>query len=77
MAKRGAVCIMIDAPYWRPEVPSPVQTWAEAERDGYIQMVVDLRRAVDVLVARKDVDPKHIGYVCHSLGATWVGRWQR
>jgi hypothetical protein len=44
---------------------------AEVERDNHIQMVVDLRRAVDVLVARKDVDPKRIGYVGHSLGATW------
>ena len=26
MAKRGAVCIMIDAPYWRPEVLRPAQT---------------------------------------------------
>ena len=34
-------------------------------------MVIDLRRAVDILVARKDVDPKRIGYVGHSLGATW------
>ena len=72
MAKRGAVCIMIDAPYWRPDVPPPgPNNKAEAERDYYIQMVVDLRRAVDVLVARKDVDFKRIGYVGHSLGATW------
>ena len=74
MAKRGAVCIMIDAPYWRPDVPPPgPNNKAEAERDYYIQMVVDLRRAVDVLVARKDVDLKRIGYVGHSLGATWGG----
>lgn len=74
MAKRGAVCIMIDAPYWRPEVPPPgANSRAEAERDGYIQMVVDLRRAVDLLVARKDVDSRRIGYVGHSLGATWGG----
>lgn len=74
MAKRGAVCIMIDAPYWRPDVPQAAENEkAEAERDGYIQMVVDLRRAVDVLVARKNVDPKRIGYVGHSLGATWGG----
>jgi dienelactone hydrolase len=65
---------MIDAPYWRPDVPSPASNnGAEAERDGHIQLVVDLRRAVDVLVARKDVDPKRIGYVGHSLGATWGG----
>jgi dienelactone hydrolase len=74
MAKRGAVCIMIDAPYWRPDVPQAAENEkAEAERDGYIQMVVDLRRAVDVLVARKNVDPRRIGYVGHSLGATWGG----
>jgi hypothetical protein len=34
----------------------------ESERDWYIQMVMDLRRVVDVLVARKDVDPDRIGY---------------
>lgn len=72
MAQRGAIGIMIDAPYWRPDVPPPAKgKEAESERDGYIQMVVDLRRAVDVLVSRKDVDPHRIGYVGHSLGATW------
>jgi dienelactone hydrolase len=72
MAQRGAVGIMIDAPYWRLDVPPPAKgKEAEGERDGYIQLVVDLRRAVDVLVSRKDVDPGRIGYVGHSLGATW------
>jgi cephalosporin-C deacetylase-like acetyl esterase len=72
MAHRGAIGIMIDAPYWRPDVPPPAKgKEAESERDGYIQMVVDLRRAVDVLIARQDVDPSRIGYVGHSLGATW------
>jgi len=72
MAHRGAIGIMIDAPYWRPDVPPPGKgKEAEFERDSYIQMVVDLRRAVDVLVARQDVDPSRIGYVGHSLGATW------
>jgi hypothetical protein len=36
-------------------------------------IVVDLRRAVDVLAARKDVDLKRIGCVGHSLDATWGG----
>lgn len=72
MARRGAVGIMIDAPYWRPDVPPPAKgKEAESERDSYVQMVVDLRRAVDVLVSRKDVDADRIGYVGHSLGATW------
>jgi dienelactone hydrolase len=72
MAYHGAIGIMIDAPYWRPDVPLPEpKNKYQAERDGYIQMVIDLRRAVDVLMSRKDVDPNRIGYVGHSLGATW------
>jgi dienelactone hydrolase len=72
MAQRGAIGIMIDAPYWRPDVPPPEKgKEAESERDSYLQMVVDLRRTVGVLVSRKDIDPERIGYVGHSLGATW------
>jgi cephalosporin-C deacetylase-like acetyl esterase len=72
MSLRGVIGVMIDAPYWRPEVPPPTKgKEAESERDSYIRMVVDLRRAVDVLVSRKDVDADRIGYVGHSLGATW------
>lgn len=72
MANVGAIGIMIDAPYWRQAAPRPDPAKrAENERDVYIQMVTDLRRAVDVLAARNDVDPKRIGYVGHSLGATW------
>ena len=72
MAHHGAISIMIDAPYWRPEVPLPAKGQeAESERNSYIQMVMDLRRAVDLLVARPDLDPGRIGYVGHSLGATW------
>jgi dienelactone hydrolase len=72
MAQCGAIGIMIDAPYWRPDAPPPAKgKEAESERESYIQMVVDLRRAVDVLVSRKDVDGARIGYVGHSLGATW------
>jgi hypothetical protein len=56
MSHSGAVGLMIDAPYWRPDVPSPAKgKKAESERDNYIQMVVDLRRAVDVLIASQDV----------------------
>ncbi|MGH9389892.1 MAG: dienelactone hydrolase family protein [Vicinamibacteria bacterium] len=74
LAKRGALSLTIDAPYHRPDVESySFVADPEAERDGYVQLVTDLRRAVDLLAARKDVDPKRIGYVGHSLGATWGG----
>jgi dienelactone hydrolase len=70
-ARAGAASIMIDAPYRRPEwKPTPCE---EAARADYIQLVTDLRRALDVLLARAPVDPKRLAYVGHSLGATWGG----
>ena len=74
LAKRGAISLMIDAPYHRPDIESySFVAEPEAEREGYIQLVADLRRGFDLLAARKDVDSKRIGYVGHSLGATWGG----
>lgn len=74
LAKKGAVSLMIDAPYHRPDIESyDFVAEPEAEREGYIQLVTDLRRGLDLLAARKDIDPKRIGYVGHSLGATWGG----
>lgn len=74
LAKKGAVSLMIDAPYHRPDVKSySFVAEPQAEREGYIQLVADLRRGFDLLAARKDVDSKRIGYVGHSLGAIWGG----
>ncbi len=72
-AQAGSVSLLIDAPFSRPE-PSrrefdPSVTKPEADRDIYIQTVIDLRRGVDLLTARSDVDPKRIGFVGHSYGA--------
>jgi dienelactone hydrolase len=74
LAKKGAVSLTIDAPYHRSDIESySFVAEPEAEREGYIQLVADLRRGLDLLAARKDVDPKRIAYVGHSLGATWGG----
>ena len=63
MADMGAVSILVDPPgVTPPEDP-------EAYRDHMIQSVVGLRRAVDVLAVRDDVDPGRIGFVGHSYGA--------
>ena len=43
----------------------------ELDREAYIQAVVDLRRGMDLLLARSDVDPKRLAYVGHSYGAQW------
>lgn len=72
LARAGAVCILIDYP-WRRPAPWYADADDIAETDKAIQLqaqaVVDLRRAVDVLLARADVDPGRIGYVGHSYGA--------
>lgn len=73
LAKVGAMSLLIDAPFSRAGESKrefdPTVTKPEADRDIYIQTVVDLRRGVDLLVSRSDVDPKRIGFVGHSYGA--------
>ena len=72
-AKVGVVSLLVDdlqvrpAPY-RRTAPG---TEPEAVRDNFIQSVVDLRRGIDLLRARPDVDPNRIAYVGHSAGAHW------
>jgi cephalosporin-C deacetylase-like acetyl esterase len=76
-ARAGAVCLLVDAPWARP---APWKQEGEGhigkpdvDRDLYVQTVVDLRRGVDLLLARADVDPRRVAYVGHSYGATWGG----
>jgi dienelactone hydrolase len=73
LANAGAVSLLIDAPFSRTGESKrdfdPTVTKPEADRDIYIQTVIDLRRGVDLLLSRSDVDPKHIGFVGYSYGA--------
>lgn len=73
LAKAGAVSLLIDAPFARAGDSKrefdPTVTNPRADRDIYVQTVVDLRRGVDLLVSRSDVDPQRIGFVGHSYGA--------
>jgi carboxymethylenebutenolidase len=70
IAARGAVAMTITAPSEvapEPRVKGvPFLRWQAGiqERD-----VVAVRRALDVLAARKDVDPKRIGFVGWSAGS--------
>jgi dienelactone hydrolase len=75
LARTGAVSLMIDAPYlrpapWRHEFDT---SKPEVNRDVYVQMVVDLRRGVDLLTSRPDVDARRLGFVGLSLGAHMGG----
>lgn len=72
-ARAGVVSLLVDdldvrpAP-WRRNAPG---SEPEAVRNNFIQSVVDLKRGVDLLRARSDVDPNRIAYVGHSAGAHW------
>ena len=66
LAPAGVVSLLTDGPVARPgHVPNrePLNEQQVAE---LVQQVIDMRRGVDLLLARKDVDPKRLAYVGHS-----------
>ena len=73
-ARTGAVSLLVDNPWVRPspwrkslkQVADP-----DNDREAFIQAVIDLRRGIDLLSAREDVDAKRIAYAGHSFGAQW------
>jgi dienelactone hydrolase len=75
-ARAGAVVIAIDAPHARPEHLQRADSaivFTERDREEQIQLIVDLRRAVDLLLARPDVDPQRLAYVGFSYGGAMGG----
>ena len=70
IAARGAIALTITAPSVVAQEPRakgvPFLRW---QADVQERDVVAVRRAVDLLAARKDVDPKRIGFVGWSAGS--------
>ena len=71
MAARGAVALTLDAPEARPGAPTIPTGLAglRQTRALYVQEVIDLRRAVDLLRSLPYVDGGRIAYVGYSAGA--------
>jgi cephalosporin-C deacetylase-like acetyl esterase len=72
----GAVVLMIDAPFARPENRGRIHwplTFDEVDRLEQIQLMIDLRRGVDLLSAREDVDPERLAYIGYSYGGAMGG----
>jgi len=71
LARLGAVVIAIDAPFARRD-GEPV-AFTRRDREEQVQLIVDIRRAVDLLRSRSDVDSDRIGYLGYSYGGAIGG----
>ena len=72
VARHGAVVIGIDAAFARRDPNDPL-TFTARDADEQVQTIVDMRRAIDVLVARADVDSGRLGFIGGSYGAAMGG----
>jgi len=68
------VSLLIDAPAerpvgWRRSFNSLADN--DNDREIHIQAVIDIRRGIDLLATRTDVDANRIAYVGHGYGANW------
>ncbi len=70
LAPSGVVSLLTDGPVARPGYVANNEPLNEQQADEMVQQVVDMRRGVDLLLARKDVDPKRLAFVGHSYNAS-------
>jgi cephalosporin-C deacetylase-like acetyl esterase len=69
LAQGGVISLLTDGPVARPghePIKDPID---ERQATEFIQAVIDMRRGLDLLLARKDVDRQRVAYVGHSYGA--------
>src|SRR5713226_3764729 len=69
LASAGVVSLLPDGPVARlghVENKAPLN---EQQTVDIVQVIVDMRRGVDLLLARRDVDPNRIAFVGHSYNA--------
>lgn len=69
LAEEGVASLLVDTLI---ALPGPRQHWrgrsAEDDRELVIRQVVELRLALDVLIAEGQADPERIAYVGHDFG---------
>jgi cephalosporin-C deacetylase-like acetyl esterase len=69
LARAGVISLLIDGPLARPGHQAIKDPFDERNAAEFFQEVMDMRRGVDVLLARRDVDRQRIAYVGHSYNA--------
>jgi len=70
LASAGVVSLLTDGPIARPGYIVETDPLSGRQGDYLVQQVIDFRRGVDLLLARKDVDPKRLAFVGHSYNAS-------
>jgi pimeloyl-ACP methyl ester carboxylesterase len=71
LARSGVVSLLVDAPMVRPGIQPKGDV--ESYQKAFRQDVIDLRRGIDLLLARKDVDARRFAYIGHSFHAATGG----
>ena len=67
VARHGAIVLVLDAPFARRDRNNPL-AFTPRDSADHVQLIVDLQRAVDVLLARADVDPDRLAFIGVSYG---------
>lgn len=67
LARRGTVSLLVST-FWSDPARYRARRW-ETDFENSVNQAKELRRALDVLVARPGVDPKRVAYVGHDYGA--------
>lgn len=73
LAHAGVVSLLTDGPIARPGHVEDKDPLSEQQVADLVQQILDMRRGADLLLARKDVDPRRLAYVGHSYNATVGG----
>src|SRR6266542_2266438 len=60
LAPAGVVSLLTDGPIARPGHLDIKEPWDERNATEFLQQVIDMRRGLDLLLARRDMDPKRI-----------------
>ena len=69
MARGGAVCLLVEALWSDPDFF--IKRTQDDDLQNSIEEVVNIRRAMDLLVSQPNVDAKHFAYVGHDFGGMY------
>lgn len=69
LAGRGVVSLLVDTMWANPKWYG--QRVPEEDYDHSVRQVIELRRAMDLLLAQPGIDPSRVAYVGHDFGAMY------